>query len=357
MREVPRRSPPRPPPNIQEDSPVRQAAPPHMARSIRLIYRTLQLTHHLSCLSDEHGAKGKERIHSLANDLKSMIKPAALNETTRQLLNENARTWGQETIKILKTHYETEIKYNVDQMDSIVDHDWVDAFMVAKRWAKNSLPRIKQTTLQQVEDLILDGACFKRNPIELDMSTLTENTPDPSKNSPTAQERGDEANTPVRRRGTGVSFPQDSSTQPPPEPTTSSPGPSQREPRSELSDRTDADPPPALQANFDLEPATDSDTDEEEGSQVYKIEKHKVTNRKKEDWSLRVTRPVLILGDSNVARIKDHTFPFLQIDSFPGANLLHATELLRNTPNQPQVERGPLLWAEQQTAKTERDRH
>uniref|UniRef100_A0AAV2LCW5 Uncharacterized protein n=1 Tax=Knipowitschia caucasica TaxID=637954 RepID=A0AAV2LCW5_KNICA len=170
------------------------------------------------------------------------------------------------------------------------------------------------------------------------MSTLTENTPDPSKNSPTAKERGDEANTPVRRRGTGVSFPQDSSTQPPPEPTTSSPGPSQREPRSELRDRTDADPPPALQANFDLEPATDSDTDEEEGSQVYKIEKHKVTNRTKEDWSLRVTRPVLILGDSNVARIKDQTFPFLQIDSVPGANLLHATELLRNTPNQPQVE-------------------
>uniref|UniRef100_A0AAV2M9E4 SGNH hydrolase-type esterase domain-containing protein n=1 Tax=Knipowitschia caucasica TaxID=637954 RepID=A0AAV2M9E4_KNICA len=262
--------------------------------------------------------------------------------------------------------------------------------MVARRWAKNSLPRIKPNTLDKIEDCILNGPYFKnlqtdqnlttaqihvqpgsldpprprriprthgqtrnnQNPVVfLDPVTLedpetstqeAENTLGPSNNSPTLQEQENDTGTPVRRRGSRVSFPQELSTQPPtrvssPEPTTSPPGPSRQESRPQRADRSPAGSPLASEADPDLEQPSGSD-EEEGGPNVYKIEKHKVTNRKSLDWSLRVTKPVLILGDSNVARIKDHTFASLQIDSFPGANLLHAAELLSNTPNQPQVE-------------------
>uniref|UniRef100_A0AAV2LFG3 Uncharacterized protein n=1 Tax=Knipowitschia caucasica TaxID=637954 RepID=A0AAV2LFG3_KNICA len=182
----------------------------------------------------------------------------------------------------------------------------------------------------------------RRRPEDPETSTQeAENTPIPSNNAPTVQEHRNETGTSGRKRGVRVGFPQEPFTQPPthmspPESTTNSPGPSQRISHSPLADHTPAGSPPTSQE--DLERAADSGTDEEEGQNVYKIEKHKVTNRKSVDWSLNVTRPVLILGDSNVARIKQHAFPSLQIDSFPGANLLHAAELLSHTPNQPQVE-------------------
>lgn len=57
--------------------------------------------------------------------------------------------------------------------------------------------------------------------------------------------------------------------------------------------------------------------------------RHINTNRKKDDWSIEVRKTNIILGDSNLSRISPFSSQSLQIDSFPGANMGHLTELLK----------------------------
>ncbi|KAJ4928842.1 hypothetical protein JOQ06_004466 [Pogonophryne albipinna] len=52
--------------------------------------------------------------------------------------------------------------------------------------------------------------------------------------------------------------------------------------------------------------------------------------KKVQDWSLSGTKPILILGDSNINRIPPHNNPNIQLDSYPGVyNLM---ELFTCTP-------------------------
>lgn len=56
--------------------------------------------------------------------------------------------------------------------------------------------------------------------------------------------------------------------------------------------------------------------------------RHANTSSKLQDWSLTLTKKFVIIGDSNVARLPQHNYPDLQIDSFPGAKWQHAANLL-----------------------------
>jgi len=56
------------------------------------------------------------------------------------------------------------------------------------------------------------------------------------------------------------------------------------------------------------------------------------------NWSLSPTRPVLIVGASNMSRLPLVLDPAVQVDCFPGAKVFHALHLLRNrTPVSPRV--------------------
>ncbi|KAF3836286.1 hypothetical protein F7725_028844 [Dissostichus mawsoni] len=54
--------------------------------------------------------------------------------------------------------------------------------------------------------------------------------------------------------------------------------------------------------------------------------------RNVQDWSFSGTKPILILGDSNINRIPPHTNRKLQLDSYPGAKVYHLMELFKRTP-------------------------
>lgn len=56
--------------------------------------------------------------------------------------------------------------------------------------------------------------------------------------------------------------------------------------------------------------------------------RHTNTSNKLLDWSLTLTKKLVIIGDSNVARLPQHNYSELQIDSFPGAKWQHAANLL-----------------------------
>lgn len=67
---------------------------------------------------------------------------------------------------------------------------------------------------------------------------------------------------------------------------------------------------------------------QEPGTSTLKVIKHIHTRRKMVDWSLNVYKKWLFLGDSNLAQFPTYTIEDLQIDSFPGANFRHISEVI-----------------------------
>lgn len=59
--------------------------------------------------------------------------------------------------------------------------------------------------------------------------------------------------------------------------------------------------------------------------------------RKIQDWSFKGRRPILILGDSNINRIPGHNNPSIQLDSFPGANAYHFSQICNKTRPDPNI--------------------
>lgn len=57
---------------------------------------------------------------------------------------------------------------------------------------------------------------------------------------------------------------------------------------------------------------------------------------KGKDWVLNITKPIVILGDSNLSRVPPFSNANVQVDSFPGAAFHHLTDLI--TPLEPQSE-------------------
>ncbi|KAK2879316.1 hypothetical protein Q8A73_006229, partial [Channa argus] len=72
---------------------------------------------------------------------------------------------------------------------------------------------------------------------------------------------------------------------------------------------------------------------------IYKPTRHINTDRKLVDWSLRVMKKWIIVGDSNLSRIPMHPISDLQIDSYPGANFRHAEAILAKATSQVMVEK------------------
>lgn len=68
--------------------------------------------------------------------------------------------------------------------------------------------------------------------------------------------------------------------------------------------------------------------------------RHNHNGNKRANWSLRPQRPIIIMGDSNLAKLPLIHDDKVQVDCFPGANLTQATHLLRNktaTSNETQI--------------------
>ncbi|MGY6658986.1 hypothetical protein ACXIZN_43250, partial [Amycolatopsis sp. TRM77291] len=61
---------------------------------------------------------------------------------------------------------------------------------------------------------------------------------------------------------------------------------------------------------------------------VNTVNRHINTTRKNQDWSLTLRKKYVIIGDSNVSKMRNFNYEDLQIDSFPGAKFQHAGNLI-----------------------------
>lgn len=59
--------------------------------------------------------------------------------------------------------------------------------------------------------------------------------------------------------------------------------------------------------------------------------RHMNTQRKLTDWSLIVEKKWVLMGDSNLSRLPDHSCEDLQIEAFPGGHFRHAQALIEKT--------------------------
>lgn len=117
-----------------------------------------------------------------------------------------------------------------------------------------------------------------------------------------------------------------------------------------------SDPPhPKFTCEFDMNKHTsgdDSTTESSEGTRTvgqemnvrvdhkgiakeeYNVPKyHRAGKGKKlQEWRIQATRPILILGDSNLNRIPPFRNKNIQVDSYPGANFYHFVKIFGRTP-------------------------
>ena len=71
----------------------------------------------------------------------------------------------------------------------------------------------------------------------------------------------------------------------------------------------------------------------------FRVTRHPNTIKKLQTWDLSIWKKTLIIGDSNLDKIGTFYYEDLQIDSYPGANFLHAETLLRKSTAHCQVEK------------------
>ncbi len=58
--------------------------------------------------------------------------------------------------------------------------------------------------------------------------------------------------------------------------------------------------------------------EQERSGPVNTVNRHINTTRKNQDWSLTLKKKYVIIGDSNVSKMRNLNYVNLQIDSFPG---------------------------------------
>lgn len=95
--------------------------------------------------------------------------------------------------------------------------------------------------------------------------------------------------------------------------------------------------PPSIARGFRLTPVSDSTLHQTSSLGPLQVStKHPRSDRKNQEWSIRVHNPIVFIGDSNLARLPHFQNPLVQVDSFPGANCLHIARILqKNFPLTP----------------------
>lgn len=66
--------------------------------------------------------------------------------------------------------------------------------------------------------------------------------------------------------------------------------------------------------------------------------RHINTTRKMTEWNLQVKKKIIIIGDSNLAKISSFTNTNLQIESYPGATFRNMEAVCQKAPTSPEVE-------------------
>ena len=75
------------------------------------------------------------------------------------------------------------------------------------------------------------------------------------------------------------------------------------------------------------------------GKRLTEVTRHPHTSQKNVTWKLQPSKPVLIIGDSNIARVHKFSNNNIQLDSYPGAKCTHGTSILDKLNQCPETQK------------------
>lgn len=144
------------PPRTTEPGVIRESADPQLRQRIRMLYMVIRLVHHGENVAIGPGKPQPLMISRMVDVLADMIKPASPTLQTTQFISGNARNWGHMTCQILSDHYKERLEDMLEQLRGHLTSTWKDAFQVAIRWARRSLPNLRQAAVDRAEKMIAD---------------------------------------------------------------------------------------------------------------------------------------------------------------------------------------------------------
>lgn len=368
---------------------------------VRQLKKVIKIVHHLQNVTGEKSQP--QMISRMVDMLANVIKPAAPNAKTADMIVGNAKNWGHTTMVILQDHYETALQATLEGLVLDTGVDWKVAFEVATRWARRNLPRLPRDVVEHAEALVTAAMGPDGNP-QKDGAT------EPTGTGPQQGDEPMEGHEPtqgtLRRRHTQedpsqVAFVEEVVTTHRRSTQTNGVQGEQGATRgqedstnednfwdqivAESSLSIDAPPrPPREQRIRGRDPSLDESRAEEplvllpakvitveaqvhrapRGGSVDGVDlldfdsvleepsgvstprpnrfgptRHIRTDRKMVDWTVSVSKKWLFIGDSNLSRLPHHGFADLQIDSFPGATFRHLGAVLLKAVVQVRVEK------------------
>lgn len=326
------------------------------------------------------------------------IKPFLPSEETNLCFHFNAKNWTLATIETFKEHYDRIHDKTVDTIRALLVPDWSRAVLVASRRAKQLSVTIKPTTFEHMHTLLknITTPSFPENPYNKPISGKEtskiepKETPQNPNTSLSLKNRmediivdtldwdnfstyGDSELEDVVENPSQIDGPRQSYSSGPniegeqllnnpdnntrlcltpsetilDHTTTLSPT-RKREEETEgpiQNKRQKLDYPtqkrtPLLNNPLDLPQTHKKTTTQTSGTTCHPYLGNKFLN-----WNLKPIGPIIIMGDSNILRLPPIGYNGIQIDSYPGAKIMHAEHIIKHkTEKNIKNQNDPIFW-------------
>lgn len=282
---------------------------------VRALFQYIKAQHHLQNVNITGGnTEGPPGLSRISTWLESLVKPANPTRNTELMLYGNARNWLHMSLQILEEHYKRAILNSSQEISRLPLTQFPEAWTVAARWAKKNFKKITEATLTKARTELkndLLGPLIPPPTIPLDTtSNPGEQIPPESPNSrqPATAEshkrpiNEQQKNTPTKRPRPNPKSKQDSKTIT-----------NQTSPKTQPKSRN----PPSPHSLTTNPPETS------------KFTRHLHFGDKNRSWDLEPSRPIIVMGDSNLSRLPQIHNNLIQVDSYPGARISHALHILK----------------------------
>ena len=126
-----------------------------LGKQIRIMYTLIRQVHHLNNVKvseDVEDIRQPVTFKRLTSYLMDIIKPVSMTDSTRELLDGNARNWAYTTQLILANHYLEGIQDTLSKLETLLTTEWHLAFEIATKWSRRKFKnQIMQETFDRAE--------------------------------------------------------------------------------------------------------------------------------------------------------------------------------------------------------------
>lgn len=137
---------------------------PKFGQLVRKFHKLIKMVHHLHNIRPNKDKSEPVTISRMVENLATMIKPASPSPETMELIMGNAKNWGYNTLTILEDHYKAGLETVLADLIRDLTKDWKTAFVVATKWARRNLPRVKQDVIDHAEALVVSSGDLDQEP-------------------------------------------------------------------------------------------------------------------------------------------------------------------------------------------------